>query len=606
MAQSGYTPISLYYSSTSGVAPTSGNLVNGELAINITDGKLYFKNTSGAVTLLASAAGAVAATNLSGGTSGQIPYQNGASSTTFMVAPTTASTYLGWNGSGFYWSSTTGVSGYSGFSGYSGGTGTNGVSGYSGYSGYSGSGISGYSGYSGATGTGTSGYSGVSGYSGYSSFSGFSGFSGYSGVSGYSGLGLSGYSGISGYSGATSSSTANSVTFNSSGSGASSPTSFNGSVAQTISYNTIGAPGISGTNATGTWPISISGTAATATNQSGGTVSATSIAYSTTLTGGTGIVNLGSGQFYKDASGNVSIGSTSTPATLYVRGGNSNNLSIDNGGQQFTTVSLYNNGTEKAQMYWDQTNTLFVFGTDVSAPVVFKAATVERMRISSAGGVSIGTTTDAGVGNLLVNGTVTASNHIGPGTGLTGTASALSIGGNAATATTAANGGVTSVNGLTGAVTVSNLPGIFAQKFTSSGTFTIPAGVTAIKVTLIGGGGGGTSNNQNNGGSGGTSSVGSINAYGGGGGPRGDIGFGTGSTGTLSGAYFAMSKFLDQNGSDVYGTGGVSDGTGGSGLQGFGYITGLTPGGSISVAVGGGGGGYAAPSGTAGFVLIEW
>ena len=111
MAQSGYTPLSLYYSSTSGVAPTSGNLVTGELAINITDGKLYFKNTSGAVTLLASAAGAVAATNLSGGTSGQIPYQNGASSTTFMAAPGTSGTYLGWNGSGFYWSSTTGLSG---------------------------------------------------------------------------------------------------------------------------------------------------------------------------------------------------------------------------------------------------------------------------------------------------------------------------------------------------------------------------------------------------------------------------------------------------------------------------------------------------------------
>jgi len=379
MAQSGYTPLSLYYSSTSGVAPTSGNLVSGELAINITDGKLYFKNTSGAVTLLASAAGAVAATNLSGGTSGQIPYQNGVSSTTFMAAPGTSGTYLGYNGSGFYWSSSTGASGtsgFSGYSGYSGGTGTNGTSGYSGlsgYSGYSGSGVSGYSG------SGISGYSGFSGYSGINGSSGSLGISGYSGFSGYSGSGASGYSGISGYSGQ------------------------NGSA---------GASGFSGYSGS---------TSYTATNLSGGYVSATSITYSTTLTGGTGIVNLGSGQFYKDASGNVSIGSTSTPATLYVKGGNSNNLSIDNGGQQFTTLSLYNNGTEKAQMYWDQTNTLFVFGTDAGAPVVFKAATVERMRISTAGGVSIGTSTDAGVGNLLVNGsvssstvsatTVTATNH---------------------------------------------------------------------------------------------------------------------------------------------------------------------------------------------------
>jgi hypothetical protein len=38
-------------------------------------------------------------------------------------------------------------------------------------------------------------------------------------------------------------------------------------------------------------------------------------------------------------------------------------------------------------------------------------------------------------GNLSVGGSVTATNHIGPGTGLTGTATSLSIGGNAATVT---------------------------------------------------------------------------------------------------------------------------------------------------------------------------
>jgi hypothetical protein len=36
------------------------------------------------------------------------------------------------------------------------------------------------------------------------------------------------------------------------------------------------------------------------------------VSYSETLTGGTGIVNIGSGQFYKDASGNVGIGTTTT------------------------------------------------------------------------------------------------------------------------------------------------------------------------------------------------------------------------------------------------------------------------------------------------------
>jgi hypothetical protein len=57
MAQAGYTPIQLYYSSTASAQPTSGNLANGELAINITDKKLYAKDNTGSVFLLASEAG---------------------------------------------------------------------------------------------------------------------------------------------------------------------------------------------------------------------------------------------------------------------------------------------------------------------------------------------------------------------------------------------------------------------------------------------------------------------------------------------------------------------------------------------------------------------
>jgi hypothetical protein len=55
MAQAGYTPIQLYYSTTASAVPTAGNLNSGELAINITDGKLYYKSNAGVVTLLAGA-----------------------------------------------------------------------------------------------------------------------------------------------------------------------------------------------------------------------------------------------------------------------------------------------------------------------------------------------------------------------------------------------------------------------------------------------------------------------------------------------------------------------------------------------------------------------
>jgi hypothetical protein len=54
MAATGFTPISLYHTTTAAAAPVAGNLVAGELALNTTDGKLYFKNTGGTVTLLSS------------------------------------------------------------------------------------------------------------------------------------------------------------------------------------------------------------------------------------------------------------------------------------------------------------------------------------------------------------------------------------------------------------------------------------------------------------------------------------------------------------------------------------------------------------------------
>lgn len=64
MAQTGYTPIQIYSSTTAAAVPSASNLVQGELAINVTDGKLYYKDNLGAVTLIASkavAAGAVTA-----------------------------------------------------------------------------------------------------------------------------------------------------------------------------------------------------------------------------------------------------------------------------------------------------------------------------------------------------------------------------------------------------------------------------------------------------------------------------------------------------------------------------------------------------------------
>lgn len=56
MAQTGYTPILIYSSTTASQAPAAGNLTNStlgsELAINITDGKLFYKDNGGSVQVI--------------------------------------------------------------------------------------------------------------------------------------------------------------------------------------------------------------------------------------------------------------------------------------------------------------------------------------------------------------------------------------------------------------------------------------------------------------------------------------------------------------------------------------------------------------------------
>ena len=156
MAQAGFTPIQLYFSSTAAAVPTSGNLIAGELALNTNDGKLYYKTSAGLVRTLADAAtstgnlpggttgavvfqsstgvtaylplgtngylltaGATApqyvnpatftvgiattATNVAGGSANRLVYQTAPNVSAFAPAPTTAGLVLGWTGTAFNW-----------------------------------------------------------------------------------------------------------------------------------------------------------------------------------------------------------------------------------------------------------------------------------------------------------------------------------------------------------------------------------------------------------------------------------------------------------------------------------------------------------------------
>ena len=106
MAQSGFTPISIYYSATTTNVPLAANLVAGELAINTFDGKLFYKDSSNVVQVIAwkttpVSAGGTGSTTL---TANNVLLGNGTSALQ-AVAPGTAGNVLTSNGT--TWASTT-------------------------------------------------------------------------------------------------------------------------------------------------------------------------------------------------------------------------------------------------------------------------------------------------------------------------------------------------------------------------------------------------------------------------------------------------------------------------------------------------------------------
>ncbi len=110
--------------------------------------------------------------------------------------------------------------------------------------------------------------------------------------------------------------------------------------------------------------------------------------YTGTLTGGTGVANLGSGQLYKDGSGNIGIGTTSPGSQLHI------NSSA--GGGDFPRIRLTNGGTGTTS-----TDGMFVGVSNTSDLDIwnFEAGGVRiatdnaiRVAVTQSGVVGIGTT----------------------------------------------------------------------------------------------------------------------------------------------------------------------------------------------------------------------
>lgn len=76
MAQTNYTTIILYNSGTTTNAPSASNLASGELAINYTDGKLFYKDNSSAIQVIGwkTTPTTAGGTGLTSYTAGDLPY----------------------------------------------------------------------------------------------------------------------------------------------------------------------------------------------------------------------------------------------------------------------------------------------------------------------------------------------------------------------------------------------------------------------------------------------------------------------------------------------------------------------------------------------------
>ena len=301
----------------------------------------------------------------------------------------------------------------------------------------------------------------------------------------------------------------NSLTINSGGAGGTSPQTFNGGAAITISYNTVGAPSTTGTNASGTWGIGISGNAATVTNGLYSTGSYSNPTWLTSISGSivsgavataTTATNVAGGAagslVYQTAAATTSTLALGTTNYVLTAGASApqyvaqSTLSVGSATTATTATNLAGGGAGYVPYQSGSGATSFLAAGTIGYVLTSNGTSAPTWTAPAAyATVTDDTTTNAAryplyanqtTGNLSTEyvsstklqfnpstGVFTSTSFTGAGTGLTGTAASLSIGGNAATATSA-----------TSATTATNLAGGTANQI----PYQTGAGATAFVV----------------------------------------------------------------------------------------------------------------------------
>jgi hypothetical protein len=128
------------------------------------------------------------------------------------------------------------------------------------------------------------------------------------------------------------------------------------------------------------------------------TTTLVNVSYSGTLTGGTGVVNIGSGQVYKDASGNVGIGNIDPVSYLDV-GDTSSTASMNSSGEgQFRIRG----GEQTLAFAISSVNLATIYTNSNSGALAFGTNEIERARIESSGNFQVGVTSSSGIGGLSI------------------------------------------------------------------------------------------------------------------------------------------------------------------------------------------------------------